>query len=423
MINKIRFLIAAGLGKLAFKLSRILGRGSGEQIQGRIIDLLCPSALKTVAKNRKIIVVSATNGKTTTTRLIARAFSEKYPDVVSNALGANQRAGVIAALVNAKQNSTDAPQFAILEVDERSLPGMFKELNPKLLVLGNLSRDQLDRFGEVSSISQSWKKMLEGSKVNVIANGCDPHIVFAVDQLNDRQLTFVDLKSKWHDDSHSCPKCGDLFEWDEESHFHSPTCSFETPKSLVSPDQRLVSQIKDSISLPGSWNQSNAFLAYVSCKKYDLEDEMIFNSWKDVLEVSGRNAIFNLDDDRTVQLFLAKNPAGWNETLRYISDEPADATIFAFNCNIADGKDPSWLYDVDFENAILEHVTVFGERATDMEVRLCVAGKEVNVANGLKEALAHNAFAKHTNLVASYTQFLTLSRMLPKLSKVEMEVK
>lgn len=416
MIYQIRFFIGQKLGLLASIFSRLFSRGSGEQIQGRIVDLICPRALKKNAANKRIIVISSTNGKTTTARLITNALESKYSSVISNALGANQRAGIVSALVNTKHISRSNEQIAVLEVDERSLPGMFDELNPELVVFGNLSRDQLDRFGEVSSISHSWKKMLVGARTHIIANGCDPHIVFAVKDLPVEQVRYVDIKSKWHDDAYSCPVCGDLLVWNDQSHFESKSCGFRTPKDTVDIEDNLKNKISSSLNLPGNWNLNNAYLAFHVCKHLDIDDSDIIERFSEVSEVEGRNAVFQLDDDRTIQLFLAKNPAGWNETLSHISIQPADSTIFAFNCNIADGKDPSWLYDVDFEGANINDIVVFGQRSIDLNTRLTVAGKNVYQVKDLKEALAHTAFATHTNLVASYTQFLALSRVLPKIA-------
>jgi len=412
----IRNSIAMQAGSLAAKSSTFLGKGTGEQIFGRVVDKLDSNALKKLASNKRVIVISATNGKTTTTRLIVQAFRKQYSNVVTNALGANQRAGLIAALATHKSTSEDEV-FAILEVDERSLPGLFLEIDPELLIFGNLSRDQLDRFGEVSSISKSWRKMLSGSKAKVIANGNDPHIVYALSDLDEEQIIYVDTKSNWHDDANTCPNCGELLSWDLDSHFKSPTCGFSTPKKLEKQSSDLIEKVQNSLRIPGNWNVNNALLALYACKSYGIDERQIFESWKEVFDVSGRNAIYNMDGNKTVQLFLAKNPAGWNETLSHISKNNKGNTIFAFNCNIADGKDPSWLYDVDFENASIENIIVYGERELDMTLRLEVAGKKVIEANSLLDALSKCPDDSHVNIVASYTQFLKLSRLLPKLSE------
>lgn len=404
MFMHFRYRIALILGKVAFTLSRITRRGSGEQIQGRVIDALCPGALAHLAQGRTIIAVSATNGKTTTTRLIASALEHAHGSVITNALGANQRAGVVAALVQGRNNHS---AHVVLEIDERSLPGMFDEIAPSLLVLGNLSRDQLDRFGEVSSIAHSWKKMLESHPTSVIANGCDPHIVYATRSIHPSP-EYIDIASSWHDDAHTCPMCGSLLEWDKRSHFSCSACDMKTPECVQLSSQTRTA-IEGALSLPGQWNISNAYIAYLACSSLSLSDDVIFEAWPYVREVSGRNATYQCGE-HTVQLFLAKNPAGWNELLRYLNSNDSNI-VFAFNCNIADGKDPSWLYDVDFESSPINNIVVFGERATDMMVRLEVAGKTVRRAHDIVDSISHFP-PSHVNIVASYTQFLSLSRTL-----------
>ncbi len=416
-MSSIRNKLAVSIGKLAAMSSSALGKGTGEQIFGRIVDIADPNALKNLALNKRVIVISSTNGKTTTTRLIAQAFQKEHSNVLTNALGANQRAGLIAALASSKQGDNNEETFAILEVDERSLPGLFDEIQPELLIFGNLSRDQLDRFGEVSSISKSWQKMLEGYKGKVIANGNDPHIVFSLSNLESQLVTYVDTKSSWHDDANTCPKCGELLSWDKQSHFKCLSCNFSTPDDLAANSNQLIEEVTNSLKIPGKWNINNALLALWACRSFGIPDGTIFTSFGEVKEVSGRNAIFNLEGNKTVQLFLAKNPAGWNETLTHISKGSPRNTIFAFNCNIADGKDPSWLYDVDFESTPLKNIIVFGERELDMRLRLEIAGKKVTPTISITDAIAQCEKNSHTNIVASYTQFLKLSRTLPQLNK------
>jgi UDP-N-acetylmuramyl tripeptide synthase len=357
------------------------------------------------AKDKQIIIVSSTNGKTSTTRLITAAIGEQYGIVISNALGANQKAGIISALVSKENREA---KFAVLEIDERSLPTLFDDLSPAYLILGNLSRDQLDRFGEVASIATAWKKMLKDSDVKVIANASDPNIVFATKDLAPQNVTYIELDSNWHDDANTCNICGSLLKWSGND-FACTKCDFKKPSDLVS-TSHYDSTIENSLALPGEWNKNNARLALKLLEQ---------------IEIAGRNAVFNIGNDRTLQLFLAKNPAGYNELLNFISrsnlrseDIHKPSTIFAFNCNIADGKDPSWLYDVRFEDFELNTCFVFGQRATDMTLRLKIADKDVAKLNSLNEILKANKSVKHFYLIASYTQFHALSRSLPKQFEV-----
>lgn len=408
---RLRFSLLCGL--IARKISQLLKQGSGEQIQGRIVDALCPRALGYYAKKKKNIVISSTNGKTTTTRLIAQAIKCKDGEVITNALGANQRAGVLAAFINGAKTES---KWAILEVDERSLPGMYDELSPTLLVFANLSRDQLDRFGEVASISTKWKNMLRHSNAYIIANGSDPHIVFATSEIDPNNVTYLYTQTTWHNDSYTCPMCTGLLNWKSDSIFCCTQCSFTVPDKTIQISPPEIQKISETIQIPGSWNITNATFAREVLHFCKIDDKSIFDSWKKVEEISGRNAIYTIPGNHDVQLFLAKNPAGWNEMLTHVSQNKDAGLIFAFNCNIADGKDPSWLYDVDFEILPHDQIVVFGERALDMTVRLDVAGKRVRIEKNIEDALSALPNKEITYLIASYTQFLALSRILPKLS-------
>ena len=411
-----RFRIALVLGNFASYLSTKFARGSGEQIKGRVINAISKDALKYCVKDKEIVVISATNGKTSMTRLIAQAVKEQYGSVISNALGANQKAGVIAALTS--KDSVNA-EYAILEIDERSLPGMFDDLSPDVLVLGNLSRDQLDRFGEVNSIATSWKKMLVNSDTYIVANASDPNIVYAVNEVNESNIEYVDIESNWHDDANTCNICGSLLLW-TESNYKCSNCDFRKPENVVY-TKVYDSIIESNLALPGTWNVSNAKLALCALVKIGVDTNSIKKSWPNVKEVAGRNAIFNIGKNKTLQLFLAKNPAGYNVMLKHISNEISKtglddkcSTIFAFNCNIADGKDPSWLYDVRFEEFSIGDCFTFGQRALDITLRLKIADKNVKKVDNLKQVFEIVSDTDKYYLIASYTQFHRLSKSLAK---------
>lgn len=417
-IQELVFKIAVLSGNLASILAQKIGRGSGEQIRGKVIAKISKAAVALASKNKEIIIVSSTNGKTSMTRLIASAIKEQHGDVLTNALGANQKAGIISALVS---NDNRVAKYAVLEIDERSLPTLFEDLSPSFLILGNLSRDQLDRFGEVNSIANAWKQMLKGSTAKVIANASDPNIVYATSDVNSENITYVELDSNWHDDANTCNVCGALLKWSEND-FACTKCDFKKP-SNVAYTKVYDSIIESSLALPGDWNKNNARLALNLLEQLKIDNANIHSAWPKVKEVAGRNALFKIDESKTLQLFLAKNPAGYNELLKHVQSEISEnknvATIFAFNCNIADGKDPSWLYDVRFEDFNLNQCFVFGQRATDMTLRLKIAGKVVTQSNSLIEIIKANKKVEHFYLIASYTQFHSLSRSLPKKFEVQ----
>ena len=421
MIQELIFKVAVLLGNLASILAQKIGRGSGEQIRGKVISKISKAAVALASKNKEIIIVSSTNGKTSMTRLIASAIEEQFGVVLTNALGANQKAGIISALVS---KNKDGAKYAVLEIDERSLPTLFQDLSPSYLLLGNLSRDQLDRFGEVNSIANAWKQMLHKSDVKVIANASDPNIVYATSEVSPENITYVELDSNWHDDANTCNICGSLLKWSGND-FACTKCDFKKPSNIAY-TKVYDSIIENSLALPGEWNKNNARLALNLLEKLKIDNANIHVAWPKVKEVAGRNALFKIDENKTLQLFLAKNPAGYNELLNFISrsnlrneDIHRPSTIFAFNCNIADGKDPSWLYDVKFEDFNLNQCFVFGQRATDMTLRLKIAGKDVTQLDSLNEIIKINQSVQHFYLIASYTQFHALSRSLPKKYEVQ----
>ena len=414
LFSKTQFKIAIFISKVVAMLSRRFSIGSGEQIAGRVMLAICPGAIAIASKDKEIIVISATNGKTSITRLIAQAIKEQYGTVISNALGANQKAGVISALID--ENDKDS-KYCVLEVDERSLPGIFSDINSKILVLGNLSRDQLDRFGEVNSIATSWKKMLRNSEVNIIANASDPNIVFATSEINHKNITYVDIETNWHDDANTCNVCGALLNW-SQANYECNNCDFKKPADVKS-SKIFDSIIQNNLALPGRWNKNNAKLALFALEKINIDINCIKSAWPKVKDVAGRNATFKLNEKQSLQLFLAKNPAGYNEMLKHISNEVetkkiSAVTVFGFNCNIADGKDPSWLYDVRFEDYDIKNCYVFGQRSKDVLLRLEIANKNVAEFKNLDEILKNTEGVEKIFLIASYTQFHKLSKELPK---------
>src|SRR4029079_11005535 len=200
--------------------------------------------LADVATGRRVAIVSATNGKTTTTRLLAEALRAGGEPVVSNYTGANMPAGVAAAL----GRDRDA-RVAVLEVDERWVPKVVDPLGTELLVLGNLTRDQLDRFGEVRSIATRWRQVCtDHPDLAIVANASDPHVVWSVGAA--RHVTWVVLGAPWRSDAATCPECAALLTWTEDR-FDCPACDFTQPDAdyrlardhPVTPDRGVAARV------------------------------------------------------------------------------------------------------------------------------------------------------------------------------------
>lgn len=400
--------VALAAGKAAGWASRVTGRGAGAQISGTVMLKVEPDLLRRLGAGRRVVLVSATNGKTTTTHFLVSALEAAGEDVVTNTTGANLTSGLAAALGDAQGN-----ELAVLEVDERVLPRAVVALEPELLVLGNLSRDQLDRYGEVGSVTHQWRTVAERADAPaVVANAADPAIAWAA---TPAATTWVDLPTRWRQDSSTCPACGAVLTFSEES-YSCEGCGFAQPHAAI----RLRDGVLDldgrsvglDLGLPGEWNEANAVLAIVAASKLGLDAADAAAALSDLTTVSGRYTTFTLADGRPARLLLAKNPAGWSEILRWLG--PRDSgVVIALNAHIADGKDPSWLWDVPFEALAGHSVIAAGERPYDVAVRLDYAGIPITVEPDALVA-AETAGGAEVHIVASYTQFTGLSRVLRK---------
>ncbi|MEI6569973.1 MAG: MurT ligase domain-containing protein [Actinomycetes bacterium] len=404
-MSRARSQAAITVGRLAGWASRVTGRGAGTQVSGRIMLAIDPGLLTKLGSQDRVICVSATNGKTTTTRLIADILRAAEIDVVTNHTGANMASGVTGALA-----APHAASVAVLEVDERWLTHVVDPLSPELLVFGNLSRDQLDRSGEVNAIVKRWRAITEADPMrHVIANSSDPHVVFAA---LPARVTWVALGIPWIHDATTCPQCSELLTWSDDG-FKCSSCTFCEPQA----DYRLDGEyfiagerrIHLDLSIPGAWNLMNAALAAtVAEAHFEIPAEDAIKAMSSVEVVSGRFSKHRLDDDREARVILAKNPAGWTEVLNWLEGRDA-GVVLAVNAHIADGRDTSWLYDVNFEVLQGLSVVASGERALDVAVRLRYAGIECIVeADPLKAALA--AGGNEVDIIASYTQFTHLTK-------------
>ena len=370
-----RLRAAAGLGQLAGGLSKTLGRGDGLVIGGRVVLAACPDAFAQLVAGRRVAFVSATNGKTTTTRLLAAAMAAAGP-VVTNTSGANMPAGIVAALARTPAG-VPASAPAVLEADETYLPRLLPAASAPLLVLGNLSRDQLDRVGEVAMVARRWRKVFAATPdLAAVANADDPHVAWAASVIPD--VTWVSVGNTWTADSALCPSCGAILHRDAaDGRAWSCDCGFRRPPvswrlddgAVVGPDG--VRQLLD-LQLPGTANQANATMAAVAASVLGVPAQTAVPALRAVVSVGGRYQVVNVGE-RRVRLLLGKNPAGWAEMFGMLEPAPAPVVI-AINARAADGKDPSWLWDVEFEKLADRFVVATGERRHDLAVRLTYAG-------------------------------------------------
>ena len=354
--------------------SRRLGRGQGTVAGGRAGLRLDPRLLEHLSAGRQVALVTGTNGKTTTTRLLTVGLGATGDAVVSNETGSNMPPGHVAALAGTKARR------AVLETDEVYLPRVLTATAASTVLLLNLSRDQLDRTNEVRMIAGSWRAALAAApRTHVVANADDPLVVWGAGVARDAHWVGAGLR--WQHDAVGCPSCEGRITFTEDG-WSCASCGFARPEpeaTLVVADDGAARaewtngrRVPLRLSLPGRFNQSNALMAAVAAEASGVDALAALAAMEGVQEVAGRFTVRSFGEVRA-RLMLAKNPAGWGELLDLVADSDAPLVV-SINARIADGADPSWLWDVPYERLAGRAVVATGDRYRDLSVRLHYAG-------------------------------------------------
>lgn len=406
--RSLRTTLAIDAGRVAGRTSRWLGLGHGAVIGGRVAMRIQPRALPLLTRGMDVVVVTGTNGKTTTTRMIAEAIRSRG-DAVSNATGANMLDGHVAALM------TDGPaSYAALEVDELHLVRLTVEFEPAVIVLLNLSRDQLDRVGEIRTVESSLRHALEKvPATHVVANRDDPNIVsIAADHPS---VTWISGGARWTDDALNCPRCGAFLpdaqaNWRCDCGLSCPDADWVvTDEGLFGPDG---ARDEITLALPGRVNRLNAAFALAAALEVGCERDAALARIAAIENASGRYSQVLLEG-RQARLLLAKNPASWVEMLDLVSEHQRPL-VLAVNSREADGHDVSWLWDIGFERLCGRTVRVTGDRALDLAVRLHYGGVQCVVHARAEDALA-DVDDHIPEVIANYTAFRDLfARSVPR---------
>ncbi|HYY88329.1 MAG TPA: MurT ligase domain-containing protein [Chloroflexota bacterium] len=440
-------------GRAAATLSRRLGRGGGTVIAGHLVPRLAPTALRdvTCSLQHGSIVVSGTNGKTTTTRLISHILRSAGLRPLHNRAGANLLSGLFTTIAQGSDwRGRPRGDVGVFEVDEATVPPVLRHVTPRVLLLHNIFRDQLDRYGEVHYVANLWRDAAARlpSSSTVLLNADDPLVASMHDgKIGASVLTYgladhsVGTGIVPHaSDARLCPRCGAPLRYDVSFYGHLGwyTCSrgdFARPQPAIAAtgvelrgdqgtDLTLATSsgpIRARLHLPGLYNVYNALAAVAACSTLGVRREAIARGLDTFTAAFGRVERIEVED-RQLFLALVKNPVGFTEVLRTILSSPGRRTLMiAINDLFADGTDVSWLWDVEFEllQGRVNVAVCSGIRAEDMAVRLKYAGVEperIRVDNDLRRATELALAAAEPNetvyLLPTYTAMLAVRDLL-----------
>lgn len=392
-------------------LSRLLGRGSGGMIGGRVAQKIDPHIIEKVSRGKQVVLVTGTNGKSTTNAMVRAALSSSGSPVASNTRGDNLASGNLVALLD-NINAT----YAALEVDELHIGEVADAVKPAAFVLLNLTRDQLDRVGEITRVERHIRETVNRHRQAwVVANCDDPLIVSAA--WDAPKVIWVAAGCGWKSDSMAFPRTGDLvihtddgWALDGNDSYYRPAPHWEVHGDLLS---RGNDEWELEMELPGAVNRANAAQAVAVATALGINVDQAVVAACSVTQVAGRYSTIDVNG-RLLHLLLAKNPAGWKEALAML-DRSVPTIILIVNGQVADGKDLSWLWDVNFERlvGVGARILVTGERGADLAVRLLYAGVDAELI-GTSQLAIRAAEPGRVEVLANYTAFRDLKAMLKR---------
>ena len=428
--------------KFTLFLTKTILKG-GTTFPGRVALKLDNNILSKVSKGYKVILVTGTNGKTTTTSMIYNILKEKGLNVITNNTGANLFPGIVTTFVGHYKffNNKGEDKYAVIEVDEANLKYITKYLTPEIITVTNLFRDQLDRYGEVYT---TLTKILEGitlvPETKLVLNG-DESLLGKLDVKN--PCIFYGFKTAINEnktidvnaDSKFCKFCKTPYSYNFVTYNHlgdyyCTGCGYTHPQIKYGVDKIIELTAESStvkfgdteifLGQSGVYNIYNALCAYAITKELNVDDATIKKSLESQSSSFGRQEIINIDD-KEVKIILVKNPAGYNQALDTLClNKDAFSCAFLLNDNYADGRDVSWIWDVNFENLAnvkLDEVYVSGMRSFDMAVRLKTAGLSSSSFvieeeyEGLTEKIK-NGKNKKLYILATYTAMINYRKYL-----------
>jgi UDP-N-acetylmuramyl tripeptide synthase len=427
-------------------LARRAGRGGGTSLPGKVLIRLEPEAISELSSRlpRGSVIVSATNGKTTTTAMIASVLERAGVTIVHNRAGANMAGGVASSLLAAtRAGGRIDGELGLFEVDEFWLAALTEQLGPRAILLSNLFRDQLDRYGELETIADRWASVLAGPArgARLVLNADDPliadlgrdHPGVTYFGIEDDAMAMPEMQHA--SDSKHCRRCGAPYVYDaiylgHLGRYRCPSCGQVRPTPTVRAEairlhgtrgatftlQTPAGSAELELPLPGLYNVYNAVGACALCLALEIPLAQIVSGLAAVTAAFGRAETIRVGG-RDLSILLVKNPAGTNEILRTLTLEASELDVLAIlNDRTADGRDISWVWDADYEILAgrVRRVTCAGTRAAELALRLKYAGvpeERLHVVPAVPEALdaaLADAPGGHVFALPTYTALLEL---------------
>lgn len=468
MSNVLKTMLAVGACKASRSALRMMHRG-GTTTPGRLAMKIDSNILETVSRGMEIIVVTGTNGKTTTSNMIGHALSEAGRDALANRSGANLLPGVTAEFTSSA-TATGRPRkhYAVIECDEGALKQVVPKIHPKVIVVTNLFRDQLDRYGEVMHTLEEIRKGIRMVPDAILCLNADDSLTASLALGVPNPVTWFGIdcpvgeqKNVEISDARYCIRCGTEYEYDYHTYAHlggfrCPKCGYRRirPAVAVTEIEKVSSsgsivrmrfgtdgnadraesadgagavaaasaetEQEVTIGLPAVYNIYNGAAAIAAYQAAGFDRGEVISSLADVHSSFGRMETFRLGEV-PVQMILVKNPAGCNQALSYLSGLGEDyQAVFCLNDRTADGHDISWIWDADFEKVCgdphMKHAFVLGDRADDMQLRLKYAGadeKDIEKAGGNAELIEKlRQSSVPVFVLPNYTSMLSLRAAL-----------
>jgi lipid II isoglutaminyl synthase (glutamine-hydrolysing) len=440
--------------KAILKLVRLTGRGGGSALPGLIAERIDRRIIAKLTKElpKGVVIVTGTNGKTTTAKMLVAILQQAGKKVITNRSGSNLTRGIASTLVeHVRWNGSLREDTAVFEVDEATMPAACRLLEPSVIVVLNLFRDQLDRYGELDKTAAMIGEGISASMAEVYLNADDPLVAslakyvqhpasvryFGVENSPGRRLE--------HDhavDSGHCPECGKALQYSQNffshiGHYTCPAGDFKRPKplyGLISQPSRgegsrfevVLPQGRASfyVELPGLYNSYNALAAIAVGCGFKLQPGQIATALQVMKAAFGRVERIQLGG-RQVYLLLIKNPTGFNQVIQtFLVPHPDRNLLVAINDNFADGRDVSWLWDVAFEDIKgWREVIASGVRASDLALRLKYAETkaeiEPDLGRAVKRLISVTPEGETCYILPTYTAMLGLRKLISKEGELE----